>query len=337
MKKILCIIISLFLIFPFKYSPFAYGQGQLSSRNCSLNMILEELGFYKEVQKDSFKRLCNCAGIELPNDFTSKSLLELVMNTQKLFTNRKSNQERWEINPLDWMKKNSKQNLEDIKTLGFIDDILPKNKKYDAVCVLGAVNSTMKNRIKFLEKLVDSGIEISRIFLLSSERYVSYVDGNDEEILEICKKFEVDKKNLTEAHLIKNIFDSSSLSKNYTSILIDTRSINGSRPTTKTTVQDFCKWAKDNNFKDNVLFISSQPNIFYQKSIISEVLDNVEFEFEVIGPKTESKDVQNLVGALGSYLWAYMPKIIIKSGFNIESSEEIQMAKSLYGFHPLFM
>ena len=83
---------------------------------------------------------------------------------------------------------------------------------------------------------------------------------------------------MTEDHLIKNIFDSLSLSKNYTSVLINTLNINGSKPTTKITVKDFCKWAKGNNFKGNVLFISSQPNIFYQKSIISEVLDNVEFE-----------------------------------------------------------
>lgn len=333
MKKILSRVILLFLFFSFEFSLVVFSNNELLNKNCSLDTVIQKLGFCEEKQKSSFKRLCSCAGVELPDNFDTKLLLELVMKTQRAFTNRKDKQERWEITPLDWMKNNPQQYLQDIKTLGFTDDVLPKSKKYGAVCILGAVNSTMKYRMKFIEKLVDSGFEVSRIFLLSGERYVSHVDGSDEEILGICQKFNVSKENLTEAHLIQNIFDDSILSKNYKSILIDTPSYNGSRPTTKTTVKDFCKWVKENNFEDDVLFVSSQPNIFYQESIISKVLndEDLKIKFEVVGPKTGSLDIQTLVGAMGSYLWAIMPKIISEFGFDIKSPEEVKMFKTLYG------
>ncbi|MDR2402023.1 MAG: hypothetical protein LBD32_00965 [Cytophagales bacterium] len=63
--------------------------------------------------------------------------------------------------------------------------------------------------------------------MLSGARPVSHVDGSEEEIWEICKKVGMERHGLTEAHLIQNIFDSSSLSKHFTCVLINTPSVNG--------------------------------------------------------------------------------------------------------------
>ncbi|MDR2402024.1 MAG: hypothetical protein LBD32_00970 [Cytophagales bacterium] len=59
-------------------------------------------------------------------------------------------------------------------------------------------------------------------------------------------------------------------------------------------------------------------------------------DFDIVCPKTESQNIQTLVGALGSYLWDAMPEIRKKFGFNIIYPEEINLFKSLYGdSHPL--
>lgn len=268
----------------------------------------------------------------MPENFDTKSLLKLVADTQKAFTNRKQNQERWEINPLEWMNNNKEQHLIDLRNINFItEDIVPRYKQYGAVCILGAVNSTMQYRVQYCEKLVDSGISFEKVFLLSGARSVSHVDGKEDELLDICKKMGVERKNLTEANILQNIFNNSTLSKNYVSVLIDSAAKNGIRPTTKDTVLDFYQWVIDNNFKGKVLFISNQPNVLYQKAVISEVLDGKGIDFEVVGPKTNSQNIQTIAGALGSFLWAFMPKVINELGLKVVSNEEIALVKSLYG------
>lgn len=159
---------------------------------------------------------------------------------------------------------------------------------------------------------------------------MSNVDGKDEDLVVIVKKMGVEKETLTEALLLQNIFNNSSLGKKVSSVLINTPMKNGFRPTTKTTVQEFCQWIAYHDFHGRVLFISSQPNVWYQKAVIGDIISSL-VDFEVVGPKTNSKNIQTLVGALGSYLWAAMPRVMQDLGIQVVSPEEIQLAKSLYG------
>ncbi|MDR2402022.1 MAG: hypothetical protein LBD32_00960 [Cytophagales bacterium] len=111
--------------------------------------------------------MCVAAGVIFQNNFDTKALSQLVTDTQKFFTNRKHNQERWEISPLDWMKKSPEQYLTYIKNLEFfIDDMLINCKSYGAACVLGTDNSKMQYRMQYLEKLVESGINLDKIFFV---------------------------------------------------------------------------------------------------------------------------------------------------------------------------
>jgi hypothetical protein len=131
-----------------------------------------------------------------------------------------------------------------LKNLGFTEDILPKNQNYNAICILGSTSPSMHDRMDFIEKLVANNkifLESCKFFLLTGERYVSYVDGKDEDLVAIGEKMGVKKEMLTEALLLQNIFNNSPLSKRVESVLINTPMKNGFRPTTKTTVQEFCQ------------------------------------------------------------------------------------------------
>ena len=60
----------------------------------------------------------------------------------------------------------------------------------------------MHDRMDVVEKLVANNkifLESCKFFLLSGERYVSYVDGKDEDLVDIGKKMGVKKEMLTEA------------------------------------------------------------------------------------------------------------------------------------------
>ena len=332
MKKILSIFIFFFFVLPFGNNQFTFAQEETATQNCSLNVVLEELGISEEKQKEAFKKLCVAAEVALPENFDIKSLLQLVVDTQRSFTNSKQNQDEGEICPLEWMNKNPEQHLACIKTINLVtEDVLPSYQNYGAACLLGDVNSTMQYRMKYLEEVVNSGVDLDKIFLLSEARPVSNVDGSEEEILQICKKVGVEKQNLTEAHILQNIFENSFLSKYFTYVLINTPCVNGGKTIMQNTVLDFCQWRTDHNFEGKVLFISSQPNVLYQKAVIEEILEGKGIDFEVVGPKTNSQSVQTLVGALGSFIWASMPKIITKLGFKVASPEEIELVKSLYG------
>ena len=299
----------------------------------SVDQVWDRLGFYDVIKKEALEKLCIEADIDLPASCDAKSLLQFIVDTQKYFTNRKPKQERWEVSPLKWMQKNPGLCFECLKNLGFTEDILPKNQNYNAICILGSTSPSMHDRMDFIEKLVANNkifLESCKFFLLSGERYVSYVDGKDEYLVAIGEKMGVKKEMLTEALLLQNIFNNSPLSKRVESVLINTPMKNGFRPTTKTTVQEFCQWMEDHNFHGHVLFVSNQPNVWYQGALIADIMPS-NVDFEVIGPKTNSKNIQTLVGALGSYLWAAMPRVMKDLGIQVISPEETLLAKSLYG------
>lgn len=310
-----------------------------NNQKYSTDTILNELGFVQEIQKKSFKNLCKYANINLPDFLDTELLLKLIFDTQILFKNRKHKQERWEVIPLDWMKKYSKQSLVDLQILKFAEEILPKKDFYNNICILGAVNYTMQIRISWLKNLIDSGLRVKNIFLLTGERYASHIDGSDEKLQIISQKFGVNKDKLTEAHLMKNLFDNIFTdNNNYNVTLINTLEANNRRPTTRTTVEDFCKIIKFNNITEPVLFVSNQPYVLYQKSVISEVMreSNLNIDFEVVGTKTNSTDIQSTVGSLGSYLWVSIPYIMYKLDLVAQSETEIELAKSLYSSDSIF-
>lgn len=313
-----------------------YAQKELKR---SLKSVLNWYGFASEEQQNAFKLICEKAGIDLPTDLGTEDLLKLVDTTQKNLVNRVDKQERWEISELDWMNEGGSKLIEKFKKLGFVEAILPSQKRYDIVCILGARMNSMADRIKFVEFLIKKGYEFNKVALLTGERYIiPGVDCSDEKLSEIAQYFDVPKEKVTEAQIFRYLYDKSSLNGNFELIVIDTPQEDGRRATTQTTVEDFCEWHATHKEVKNAVFISEQPHVLYQKAIIEEVIykNKSDLCFEVIGQESGFGAVKSFAGALGSYIWANMPNCLRNFGFKINSDKNLLQAKSLYYRVPWF-
>lgn len=330
--KILASYLMIFLFF----SEFICSACNTDINFTNMNDMLDFMEFSSKDQKDAFKSICSKADIKIDEKFDETEAMNLVDAMQRKLVNRKDKQERWEVKALDWMVKNEDELMHDLKTLNFLDAVLPKKKAYDAVCVFGASSYAMKKRIEYLNYLMNKGLKAPKIILLTGERYASEnVDGTKEELAKISDFFGIKVDKLTEAHIFKYLYLSSSICDyNSELIIIDTPQKYGRRPTTQTTVEDFFKWSKDFPEVKNVLFVSDQPYVKYQKAIVSEVMfsSNTDLNFEVVGNECKSGDIKNFIGVLGSYVWTVMPSCLRHMGIEIKSSTDL--AKKLYGHQP---
>ena len=308
-----------------------------NDKKYSLNEVLSLYGFASEEQQSAFKLICEKAGIDLPENFGATEMLKLVEDTQKNLVNRADKQERWETTTLDWMAANQTTLKENFNTLDFVNEVLPMEKNFDAVGILGASMKAMHDRIKFVESLIERGYKFKKVVLLTGERYATTnVDCSAEKLEEVAQFFGIESKKVTETHLFKYLYENSSLNGKFDLVVIDTPQRDGRRPTTQTTVEDFCAWNTAHPEVESMVFISGQPHVLYQKAIIAEVLarkDSV-LKFEVIGNATEAKTTKVYAGAMGSYIWANTPSCLRNFGLTVESDEDIAVAQRLYGKLP---
>lgn len=335
-------IFSFFAIFSFLINCMCCSASVVQEeQEASLEKVLDSFGFSTEGQQDAFKFICEKAGVPLPESFGTHELLQLVASTQERFVNRKDKQERWETTDLNWMDQDVTLLNENFAELGFVGAVYPSKMHYDAVCILGARRSEMEKRIKFAECLINDGHCFVCLILLTGARPATVgVDGTAEEIEEIAQYFGINSNEVTEAHILKYLCEKYMLNKyGLVVVVVNTPEKDGRRPTTQTTVEDFCKWEKEHPGKiEGALFISSQPYVAYQTAIIEEILrqNNSELSFRVDGdsyvPSNDS--VKTLAGALGSYIWAKMPNCLRYFGFEIKSDEDLELAKRLYGHMP---
>lgn len=222
------------------------------------------------------------------------------------------------------------------------DPVLPKEEEYDAICILGAAAPTMQNRIDFIaEQLKCANIRTKNIFLLTGERYVTdKIDGTAQFLGAIAEYFGVPLNKLTEAHVFRYQYEKSDLNGKYNCIIIDTPARNGSRPTTQTTVEDFLKWKNNNPGKaiNKILFISSQPSVRYQEEIIKAIFFSQKQPFDCIevvgGNGWQKQNLQRLVGGVGEFIWAAMPRIFREKNVKIDE-KSLELIDELYGRMPL--
>jgi hypothetical protein len=314
---------------------------------------LDYYGFSSDQQKAALEKLMRQASIILPNEsFQDKfpirnnyeelinDILEFVKLTQAHFTIRTGSQERWEVKPSNWMEKNKEESFQYLTTLGFTETIEPKEKSADAIGILGSTMKSMKNRIKYTELLFANGLKTKNIILIAGERIVkAEIDGTDEELKSIANNYHIsDLSKLTETHLIKEIYSNSLLGNKAPVYVIDTPARDLSRPTTQTTILELISWLKQyDNIKD-IIFVSNQPNVKYQEAVITEVFRNndVKISFEVVGDSYYDKEnLYPIIEALGSYIWAQTPAVLLKLDTTIDDPKIIASIKELYAKQPL--
>jgi hypothetical protein len=318
----------------------------------SLYNTLNDYGFSSQEQKDALEHLMQQASILAPGQsiqdkFQNKhnyedlaaDILEFVQLTQKYFTIRSGNQERWEIIPHEWMTKNEPENFQLLKTLGMTLAIEPKVQAIDALCILGGAMSRMRDRMDYAALLVENGLKAHKLILLSGERYVTVaIDGTQEELNQIASSYQLaDSSQLTETHLIQKVYEESALHNKIPTYVIDTPARDLPRPTTQTTILELIEWLKQHNETKTIIFVSNQPYVKYQEAVIKEIMMDLAatINVEVVGSSCSNDKVQPIIEALGSFILAATPNVLIKSGEKIKNPLLIDSFRALYAKQPL--
>lgn len=324
------------------YSPVTYER-------YSLNDAFDYYGFKSATQKKAMHDLLESSSflpaIEgLPIRTTKEELVYDIINfvdwMQKMFTIRTGLQERWDTKGKEWMNQDKDKILGNLRELGFVDAIQPKEKDVHAVCILGAIGPRMETRMNYLDFLINSGLKTKTIILLAGERYVTEgIDGTKEQLMEIANKLNFqDWTKLTETHLINQLYTTSSLyNRNIPTHIIDTPKGDLPRPTTQTTILKLIEWLKNHQEIKNVTFVSNQPYVQYQEAIIDLIFkeQNIDIKYEVVGTEVENTDVtKSILEALGSYIWAATPRVLSDMYVRI-TDEASNSLKELYSKNPL--
>ncbi len=306
----------------------------------SLWLVLSDYGFKDAQQKQAIEFLLQKSGItdiskllkheEKSSEDVLKNIIEFVELTQKHFTIRTGTQERWDVKESDWMKLESDQPqiLEALKKLGITNEVLPAFHNRDVICVLGARKSAMKIRLIFAENLyAENKLSSKELALLAGERYITFdkngvsIDGTKEELSTLAKKLDKPITTLTETDLIQSLYEQYAIKlKKLPVTIIDTPKGDLPRPTTETTVLELINWLKTHPEFTLITFVSNQPHVEYQKAVIAKTfrqngIMNIKLEF--IGPEFSpdidpAVNIKNLIGAVGSQIYATTPTIVEK-------------------------
>ncbi len=267
-------------------------------------------------------------------------LLTMVRETQRTLTLRTGVQERWEIEPQEWMKEDPQAIVTDLRSLGFIDGIDPQGSNYDAVGLLGSTGPKMQERLNYLHTLMKQGLHVPTLLLISGERYLLQdIDGSEEELIQLAQRLGVDDwHQLTEADLLQDLYNSSPLSHDgLNSYLINTPRRTLPRPTTQTTILESLPWLSAHPEVQNILFISNQPTVLYQRAVIESVFseEGLHQQIEVVGPPAVNfAKIQLLLEGLGSYLWAATPALLSKMNLIITDPHLKEAFEELYAQNP---
>lgn len=246
-----------------------------------------------------------------------RDVLAFVQQTQEAWVVRKGTQERWEVKPTEWMEESAhdKGLRGALEHLGVVAAMPPSMKEVDAICELGSTLPSIKGRIAYTHHLLKENLKAKNLILLGAQRPVTVgIDGDEKELLKIAEEAGLkDLKELTETHLMQKAYQESPLFKMLDTHIIDTPKGSLPRPTTETTLQELVTWLGKHPDIQKIVFVSSQPNVLYQKAVITQVLEahGVKLTFDVAGDAASpDTNIQRLVGALGSYFWAQTPMIL---------------------------
>lgn len=208
-------------------------------------------------------------------------VLSLVDADQFAQANLLRTGERWDAqtDTLLAILMRQKQDLliSDLRELGLIDEVLPKQQKYDHALVLGSLVEGMKLRLSHLEQLRARGYQFKDVALLAGKRQLRAEEQASlpAELVDTLK---------TEGAAMLYLFEQSKLS-DLPIQLIDApmkTDANGNlvRPNTDDTIRYFAETATPGS----CLVISNNPYIKRQTLVAQRILDQSKFPTEGAGP-----------------------------------------------------
>lgn len=202
----------------------------------------------------------------------------LVKETQANWL-RQAGKERWQVAEVH--DKLQQQILQSAEKLGLMHEIAPTQTNYDYALILGATLSRVRSRIAYLASQWKKGIKFDTLILLGSERALDasietadhLVDTNNKDLaIRADWKFDGNLPK-TEYEMILFVFEQADIPLEMRSLPIkfinapNFKNADGSlrRATTGDTIQE---WLKESPKPGSCLFISSQPYVAYQDSVV---------------------------------------------------------------------
>ncbi len=286
----------------------------------------------------------SCAGgVNTQQQALLHTIIQLVDETQKKWVRRTHGADRWNIAKKAY--RNPGALVRDLKKLGFVQAIVPLSKTSDCLCILGSTGPSMSARIRYANHLLTRGHCTKHIVLLAGERPLNPNELSEKSLVDLGKHRGKGIHDLTESDLIHYLYQQSALSKKgIPATLIDTPRGDLPRPTTQTTSIQLIAWLKKNPQIRDVIFVSAQPHVAYQKSCIDmafRLYNKCDVACTVVGNKNsnsgnDQETCDSGLQALGSYIWAKTPQILSQITWDCPVSKETkQTFRRLYGHNSM--
>lgn len=231
----------------------------------------------------------------LPHDYSLSSIVRAAQRSWLQPT-----KEQWHFQPREEYRLSYL--LPFLQKLGCIDGIKAQEKEYDYGLLLGGYYTRMNARFAHLAAECERGVSLKQLIFLTGERFLDPVTELPLYPL---------SKGATETDLMLYFLKAYPQLQKIPLTVIDTPGKSGSKGWQRPTTQDtLLKWLQSAPVPGKCLFISSQPFIKYQQSVICSILPEG-FSFETVGPCAE----QGL--ALSVYLdnlarWLYQLSVLSK-------------------------
>lgn len=256
--------------------------------------------------------------LDFPSTLSASETLSLLEKHYK----RKPGQERHQLTSPPGIEKEEEGLLESLISLDMRKEILPSEKSYDFIIILGATVDSMRERTAFLLSLLKRKIIVlqprTRLFFITGDRDLfpneNILESKEHSFVPDWVIPSLNKLPQTEQEAASVVLDQmigkTSL-RDRIKILVspkryDKESKKWVRPHTGNTIETLIEHIKDDLKNKKLLFISNNPYVFYQHAVISrEFMDqglSNQTIIETVGPETRSKisiiDIDNVRNTL---------------------------------------
>lgn len=165
-----------------------------------------------------------------------------------------------------------------LQNLGFVDEVKPSFKEYQAIIIYGALLPRVQNRISYLIKQFKKGITFSHIYLLGSERTLQ----NSEKLVlgDLACSTEMEMIRILWKRMTGDIFKG-----------IEVHYICAPQNGLKRAITDDTvnKWLEGKPLPGRYLVVSNQPHILRQGLVANSIAPD-DFDFDVIGKRLSTKE-----------------------------------------------
>lgn len=208
------------------------------------------------------------------------NLSDIVEKTQKAWL-RKQGVQRWEMDKLITQHDAQLQQL--FHDMGLYKEILPQNKHFKYLLILGATFPAMEKRFNFAINLYKSGIQFDTIVLLAGTRPCA-PERNEttQTFLKFCNKTTMDRDIKTEMDVLKLIYDYIDMPEAMRNIPVVSIDVANADHAILTTADIVNSWLRTNPTPGNCLAISCQPYVHYQNTVLKTLLPQ-NYPVETVG------------------------------------------------------